>query len=179
MPNVTQVDNEWVHPEGRETAASVRPSTQEVLAHSVQAEAEDVDAAIAAARRAFPKWAGLTPHARSRHLYSLTRHLQKHNRLLAVVESLDNGKTIRETRDADVPLAIRHFYSHAGWAQLFETEMAGYAPLGVVGQIIPWNFPLLMLAWKIAPALAMGNTVVIKPAPWTRLSAVRDIDQPC
>jgi len=88
-----------------------------------------------------------------------------------VVESLDNGKTIRETRDADVPLAVRHFYSHAGWAQLFDKELAGYEPLGVVGQIIPWNFPLLMLAWKIAPALAMGNTVVLKPAPWTRLSA--------
>lgn len=126
---------------------------------------------MAAARRAFPAWSELTPHARSRHMYSLARHMQKHNRLLAVVESLDNGKTIRETRDADVPLAIRHFYSHAGWAQLRDTEMPGYAPLGVVGQIVPWNFPLLMLAWKIAPALAMGNTVVIKPAPWTRLSA--------
>ena len=165
------IDNEWVKPEGRETAPSAMPSTGELLAETVQATAEDVDCAVAVARRAQPAWAGLSPHARSRHLYSLARHLQKHNRLLAVVESLDNGKTIRETRDADVPLAVRHFYSHAGWAQLFDKELAGYEPLGVVGQIIPWNFPLLMLAWKIAPALAMGNTVVLKPAPWTRLSA--------
>ena len=165
------IDGAWQKPEGRSTAPSARPSTGAALAETLQAEPEDVDAAVAAARRAQPLWAGLSPHARSRHLYSLARHLQKHARLLAVVESLDNGKTVRETRDADVPLAVRHFYSHAGWAQLFESEMAGYEPVGVVGQVIPWNFPLLMLAWKIAPALAMGNTVVLKPAPWTRLSA--------
>ena len=110
-----------------------------MLAENVQAVAEDADAAVAAARRAFPAWSGLTPHARSRHLYSLARHMQKHNRLLAVIESLDNGKTIRETRDADIPTAIRHFYSHAGWAQIYDQEMADYSPLGVIGQVIPWK----------------------------------------
>ena len=124
-----------------------------------------------AACTAFPSWSGLPAHARARHLYAIARNLQKHSRLLAVVESLDNGKPIRETRDADIPLAIRHFYSHAGWAQIMPTELPGYAPVGVIGQIIPWNFPLLMLAWKVAPAIAMGNTLVLKPAPSTRLSA--------
>src|SRR6185436_19024463 len=98
--------------------------------------------------------------------------VQKHSRRLAVLETIDNGKPIRETRDIDIPLVARHFYHHAGWAQLMETELPGYAPLGVVGQIIPWNFPLLMLAWKIAPAMAMGNTVVLKPAEWTSLTAL-------
>ena len=104
--------------------------------------------------------------------YALARSVQKHARLFAVLESLDNGKPIRESRDLDVPLVARHLYHHAGWAQLVDTEMAGYAPLGVVGQVIPWNFPLLILAWKIAPALAMGNTVVLKPAPATPLTAL-------
>ena len=111
-------------------------------------------------------------HTRARYLYALARQIQKHSRRLAVLETIDNGKPIRETRDIDIPLVARHFYHHAGWAQLMETELAGYAPLGVVGQIIPWNFPLLMLAWKIAPALAMGNTVVLKPAEWTSLTAL-------
>ena len=101
---------------------------------------------------------------RARYLYAIARHIQKHSRLLAVLESMDNGKTIRETRDIDIPLVARHFYYHAGWAQLMESELPGMEPLGVVGQIIPWNFPLLMMAWKIAPALAMGNTVILKPA---------------
>ena len=112
------IDNEWLKPEERATASSTQPSNGALLAQSLQAEAEDVDNAVAAARRAQQKWWELGPHARSRHLYSLTRHMQKHSRLLATVESLDNGKTIRETRDADIPLAIRHFYSHAGWAQV-------------------------------------------------------------
>src|SRR5256884_6560887 len=106
-------------------------------------------------------------------MYAIARHIQKHSRLLAVLESLDNGKTIRETRDLDIPLVARHFYYHAGWAQLMSSELPGYEPVGVVGQIIPWNFPLLMLAWKIAPALAMGNTVVLKPARYTSLSALK------
>jgi aldehyde dehydrogenase (NAD+) len=137
----------------------------------VQANNDDCDAAVAAAKAAQVDWAALPAHTRARHLYSVARHLQKHSRLMAVVESMDNGKSIRETRDADVPLAIRHFYHHAGWAQVLSKAAPDYAPLGVIGQIIPWNFPLLMLAWKIAPALACGNCVVLKPASVTRLSA--------
>jgi aldehyde dehydrogenase (NAD+) len=150
----------------------IDPSTTAPLARVTQGTSKEVDAAVAAARKAFPKWAKLSAHARARHLYALARMVQKHSRLFAVVESLDNGKSIRETRDLDIPLVARHFYHHAGWAQLFPTEFAGYAPVGVVGQIIPWNFPLLMLAWKIAPALAAGNTVVLKPAEFTPLSAL-------
>ena len=148
------------------------PSTSALLARVTQGSAKDVDAAVAAARKAFPKWAKLSAHARARHLYALARMVQKHSRLFAVVESLDNGKPIRETRDLDIPLVARHFHHHAGWAQLMPTEFAGYGPVGVVGQIIPWNFPLLMLAWKVAPALAAGNTVVLKPAEFTPLSAL-------
>ena len=125
-----------------------------------------------AARAALPGWSGLSGHARARYLYAIARQVQKHSRLLAVLETLDNGKPIRETRDIDVPLVARHFYHHAGWAQLVEREFPGHAPIGVVGQIIPWNFPLLMLAWKIAPALAAGNTVVLKPAEYTSLTAL-------
>ncbi|MDF1871174.1 aldehyde dehydrogenase family protein, partial [Vannielia sp.] len=134
--------------------------------------AKDIDAALKAARKAQPKWAALSGHQRARHLYALARLLQKHSRLFAVLETLDNGKPIRESRDIDVPLATRHFYYHAGMAQLAPTELADRAPLGVCGQIIPWNFPLLMLSWKIAPALAMGNTVVLKPAEFTSLTAL-------
>jgi aldehyde dehydrogenase (NAD+) len=150
----------------------IDPSTAAVLARVSQGTKGDVDAAVAAARRALPAWRGLTGHARARHLYALAREVQKHSRLLAVVESMDNGKSIRETRDLDIPLVARHFYHHAGWAQLFESEFAGYTSVGVVGQIIPWNFPLLMLAWKVAPALAAGNTVVLKPAEFTPLTAL-------
>jgi aldehyde dehydrogenase (NAD+) len=131
-----------------------------------------VNAAVDAARGALPAWQGLTPHARARWLYALARGVQKHSRLFAVLESMDNGKSIRETRDIDVPLVARHFYHHAGWAQLLGAEFPGYHGVGVVGQIIPWNFPLLMLAWKIAPALAAGCTIVIKPAEFTPLTAL-------
>ncbi len=150
----------------------IDPSTAAVLARVSQGTKADVDAAVAAARRALPAWKELSGHARARHLYALAREVQKHSRLLAVVESMDNGKSIRETRDLDIPLVARHFYHHAGWAQLFESEFAGYASVGVVGQIIPWNFPLLMLAWKVAPALAAGNTVILKPAEFTPLTAL-------
>jgi len=152
--------------------ATVNPATAQPLARVTQATAADVDRAVASAQRAQPDWAGLPGHARARHLYAIARHVQKHSRLLAVLETLDNGKPIRETRDIDVPLVARHFYHHAGWAQLRDEALPGCAPVGVVGQIIPWNFPLLMLAWKIAPALAMGNTVVLKPAEWTSLTAL-------
>jgi aldehyde dehydrogenase (NAD+) len=137
-----------------------------------QAGAEDVDAAVGAARAAFPGWSATPGHLRARHLYALARQVQRHARLLAVLESLDNGKPIRESRDIDIPLVARHFYYHAGWAQLMSRELPEYEPVGVVGQIIPWNFPLLMLAWKIAPAIALGNTVVLKPAEFTPLTAL-------
>src|SRR6266704_2759224 len=138
----------------------INPATTARLARVTQAGQQDVDTAVAAARKAFPAWSTLSGHARARHLYALARAVQKHSRLLAVLESLDNGKSIRETRDFDIPLVARHLTHHAGWAQLAESEFAGYGPVGVVGQIVPWNFPLLMVAWKIAPALAAGNTVV-------------------
>ena len=148
------------------------PSTGATLARVTQGTSKDVDAAVAAARKAYPAWSKLSGHARARHLYALARMVQKHSRLFAVLETLDNGKPIRETRDIDVPLVARHFYHHAGWAQLAESEFAGFGPVGVVGQIIPWNFPLLMLSWKVAPALAAGNTVVLKPAEFTSLTAL-------
>ncbi|HYL22365.1 MAG TPA: aldehyde dehydrogenase family protein [Gemmatimonadales bacterium] len=150
----------------------INPATTAKLARVTQGGPADVDAAVAAARKAFPAWSALPGHARARHLYALAREVQKHSRLLAVLESLDNGKSIRETRDLDIPLVARHLLHHAGWAQLLETEFAGYRPVGVVGQIIPWNFPLLMMAWKVAPALAAGNTVVLKPAEFTPLTAL-------
>ena len=168
------INNEWVTPSTKDYYDNYDPSTGEKLAQTAQAGQPDVDAAVAAARAAFEPWSALSGHARARHLYSLARHIQKHHRLLAVLESLDNGKPIRESRDIDVPLLARHMYYHAGWAQLMETdsELRDYQAVGVVGQIIPWNFPLLMLAWKVAPALAMGNTVVLKPASYTRLTAL-------
>ena len=148
------------------------PATGEVLAEITQGSADEVVAAVAAARRAQGRWEKLGGAGRARYLYALARLIQKHSRLFAVLETLDNGKPIRESRDIDVPLAARHFYYHAGMAQLMAAELPGRAALGVCGQIIPWNFPLLMLAWKIAPALAMGNTVVLKPAEWTPLTAL-------
>jgi aldehyde dehydrogenase (NAD+) len=148
------------------------PSTGEPLASVAQGSAADIDAAVKAARNALPEWQALSPHARARYLYALARQVQKHSRRLAVLETMDNGKPIRESRDLDIPLVARHFYHHAGWAQLLPQEFPGYVGCGVVGQIIPWNFPLLMLAWKIAPALATGNTVVLKPAEFTPLTAL-------
>ena len=158
--------------EARNDFESRNPATGEVLATLSQATAPEVDAAVAAARRAQGKWQKLGGAGRARHLYALARQLQKHSRLFAVLETLDNGKPIREARDVDIPLAQRHFYYHAGMAQLMDDEMPDREALGVCGQIIPWNFPLLMLAWKIAPALAMGNTVVLKPAEYTSLTAL-------
>jgi aldehyde dehydrogenase (NAD+) len=148
------------------------PSNGEKLAVVGQGGVADIDAAVRAARAAFPKWRALPSHARARYLYALARLVQKHSRLLAVLETMDNGKPIRESRDIDIPLVARHFYYHAGWAQLLDKEFPEHEPCGVVGQIIPWNFPLLMLAWKIAPALATGNTVVLKPAEFTPLTAL-------
>ena len=148
------------------------PATGNVLAKIAQGSVSEVDAAVAAARRAHPKWAKLSGHQRAKYLYALARLVQKHARMFAVVETLDNGKPIRESRDIDVPLVARHFYYHAGLAQLLPSEMPDQVPLGVCGAVIPWNFPLLMLAWKVAPALAAGNTIVLKPAEFTPLSAL-------
>jgi aldehyde dehydrogenase (NAD+) len=148
------------------------PATGERIARVTQGSPTDVDEAVAAARKALPKWAALSGHERARHLYALARHVQKRERFLSVLETIDNGKPIRESRDIDIPLVARHFYHHAGWAELVESEFPGTRPVGVCGQIIPWNFPLLMLAWKIAPALAAGNTVVLKPAEYTPLTAL-------
>ena len=165
------IDGEWT----RSATAKFEtrnPATGEVLANVATADAADVDRAVKAAREALPKWQALSGHQRARYLYAFARQVQKHSRKLAVIETMDNGKSIRESRDIDIPLVARHFYHHAGWAQLLDEEFPGYVPCGVVGQIIPWNFPLLMFAWKVAPALAAGNTVVIKPAEFTPLSAI-------
>jgi aldehyde dehydrogenase (NAD+) len=172
------IDGAWTpvgsHAKGAsfEAFAVKNPSTGDVLATVDSAGAAEVDHAVKAARAALPEWQALTGHQRARYLYALARQVQKHARRLAVLETLDNGKSIRESRDIDIPLVARHFYHHAGWAQLLDEEFPGYAPVGVVGQIIPWNFPLLMFAWKIAPALAAGCTVVIKPAEYTPLTAI-------
>jgi aldehyde dehydrogenase (NAD+) len=166
------IDGAWTRP-GGETFETLNPATGRPLAALTQASEADVDRAVGAASAAQPGWWSIGGHARARHLYALARHIQKQSRFFAVLESIDNGKPIRESRDIDVPLVARHFYHHAGWAQLMERELPGRVPVGVVGQIIPWNFPLLMLAWKIAPALATGNTVVLKPAEFTSLTALR------
>ena len=151
---------------------SFNPATGKKLTAISHASEADVAAAVKAARAAQPGWAKLGGHARARYLYAIARLIQKHSRLFAVVETMDNGKPIRETRDIDVPLAARHFYHHAGWAQLLESEFPDHEPLGVVGAIVPWNFPFLIMAWKIAPALAAGNCVVLKPSKETSLSAL-------
>ncbi|GAB1606851.1 uncharacterized protein LOC115222823 [Argonauta hians] len=166
------IDGAWVKPEGRKTLNSTNPSTGEVLATTLQGDQDDVEAAVKAARKAFTSWSTLPPHTRARHLYSIARTIQKHQKLLSVLESMDNGKPIRETRDYDIPTVINHVYHHAGWAQLMDTELKGWKPLGVVVGIVPWNFPLMILMWKVCPALAMGNTVILKPASYTRLSCL-------
>src|SRR5215467_11414950 len=170
------IDNQWVKPASGQYIESINPATGKLLTKVAAANSADVDAAVAAARTALETWGKTPGHVRARYLYAIARHIQKHARLLAVLESLDNGKPIRESRDIDIPLVARHFYHHAGWASLVETEFAGFQPVGVCAQIIPWNFPLLMLAWKIAPALAAGNTVILKPAETTPLSALAFAD---
>ncbi len=166
------INGKWTKPASDAYFDTINPATREHLAQIAEAGEKDVDNAVKAAKKALKGWAELGGHGRARYLYAIARQIQKHARLFAVLESMDNGKPIRETRDIDIPLVARHFYHHAGWAQLMDTEMPDYKELGVVGQIIPWNFPLLMLSWKIAPALAMGNTVVLKPAEYTSLTAL-------
>ncbi|HYW32276.1 MAG TPA: aldehyde dehydrogenase family protein, partial [Gemmatimonas sp.] len=163
----------WTSPDAGESFSVQDPSTGRDIATVAQGTTADVARAVAAARSALPAWQALDGHARARWLYAIARGVQKHSRDFAVLESLDNGKPIRETRDIDVPLVARHFYHHAGWAQLLDSEFPAHHAYGVVGQVIPWNFPLLMLAWKVAPALAAGNTVVLKPAEYTPLTAIR------
>jgi aldehyde dehydrogenase (NAD+) len=162
----------WQAPAAGEYFDTVDPSISEKLASIAQGSAADIDAAVKSARTASSGWQALSAHSRARYLYAIARLVQKHSRLLSVLETMDNGKPIRESRDIDIPLVARHFYHHAGWAQLLEQEFPEYVPCGVIGQIIPWNFPLLMLTWKIAPALATGNTVVLKPAEFTPLTAL-------
>jgi aldehyde dehydrogenase (NAD+) len=166
------INGEWREPIAGAVFETIDPATGELIAQIAQGSAADIDAAVMAARNAFSEWQSLTPHRRARYMYAMARAIQRHSRRLAVLETIDNGKPIRESRDIDIPLAARHFYHHAGWAQLLDAEFPGYVACGVVGQIIPWNFPLLMLAWKIAPAIATGNTVVLKPAEFTPLTAL-------
>ncbi len=166
------IGGQWTKPSTGAFFDTSNPARGDVLARVADGDQSDTNAAVAAAASAASAWAALSGHQRARYLYAIARQVQKHSRLFAVLESLDNGKPIRESRDIDIPLVARHFYYHAGWAQVMEREMPGAEPLGVVGQIIPWNFPLLMASWKIAPALAMGNTVVLKPAEFTSSTAV-------
>lgn len=167
------VDGEFVDGNGT-SFKTINPATEESLAEVAEADEADVDAAVRAARRAFRPWSRMPGSERAKYLYRIARIIQERGRELAVLESIDNGKPIKESRDVDVPTVAAHFFYHAGWAD--KLEYAGFGPrprpLGVAAQVIPWNFPLLMLAWKIAPALACGNTVVLKPAETTPLTAL-------
>ncbi|MDW8107345.1 MAG: aldehyde dehydrogenase family protein [Armatimonadota bacterium] len=169
------IGGEFVEPHSGRYFTTLNPATEEVLAEVAYADAEDVDRAVRAARHAYETiWSRLPGKERAKYLFRIARILQERSREFAVLESLDNGKPIRESRDVDLPLTIAHFFYYAGWADKLEYAFAGRTPrpLGVAGQIIPWNFPLLMAAWKIAPALATGNTVVLKPAETTPLTAL-------
>ena len=168
-PNRIYINGKWTLSKSSKTLQAINPSTNSKLFILVVSSKKDVDSAVIAANKAYPKWSKLSSYKRSQYLYALARLIQKHARFLSVLESIDNGKPIRETRDIDIPLVARHFYYHAGWAAKSKDTVKS---LGVVGQIIPWNFPLLMLAWKIAPAIACGNTVVLKPAEYTSLTAI-------
>lgn len=166
------IDGAWKAAASGKTFDTSEPSSGKLLAKISDAGAADIDAAVASATKALPKWSASSGYQRAKVLYAIGRAMQRHQRLFAVLETIDNGKPIRESRDIDVPLAIRHFIHHAGWAQALDKDFPGHKGVGVVGQIIPWNFPLLMLAWKIAPALAAGCTVVLKPAEFTPLTAI-------
>jgi len=164
------INGEWV--KSSQTFASINPADATELAQIAQSSTEEINQAVEAAETALPIWQAQTSQKRAEYLYAIARQIQKHARLFAVLETLDNGKPIRETRDIDIPLVSRHFYYHAGFAKILDHEFPRYQPIGVCGQIIPWNFPLLMMAWKIAPALAAGNTVILKPAEFTSLTAL-------
>ena len=169
------IDGDFVPGKGDGVFKTISPATEEVLAEVTEAGPADVDRAVTAARKAYEQtWAVMPGRERAKYLFRIARIIAERARELAVLESLDNGKPIRESRDVDIPLVAAHFFYYAGWAD--KLEYAGYGPaprpLGVAGQVIPWNFPLLMLAWKIAPALACGNTVVLKPAETTPLTEI-------
>ncbi len=169
------INGEFVEGRSGATRTTVNPATEETLAQVTESGGSDVDSAVAAARHAFDnRWGRMPGSERAKYLYRLARLIQERSRELAVLESLDNGKPIRESRDVDIPLVAAHFFYYAGWAD--KLEYAGFGPnpqpIGVAAQVIPWNFPLLMLAWKVAPALACGNTVVLKPAETTPLTAL-------
>ena len=169
------IGGEFVAPVQGKYFDTINPATEEKLSRVGLASAADIDKAVKAARKAFVGWSRLKPAERGKYIFRIARILQERSREFAVIESLDGGKPIRESRDVDVPLAAAHFFYYAGWADKLEYAFPGRAvkPLGVAGQIIPWNFPLLMAAWKIAPALACGNTVVLKPAETTPLTALK------
>ena len=169
------IDGKWVAPSSGKYFPSINPADESHIADISHANEKDVDLAVRAARKAFPSWSGLAPSERAKYLFRIARIMQEKSRELAVIETLDGGKPIRESRDIDVPLACNHFFYYAGWADKLAYAFPNrqVEPLGVAGQIIPWNFPLLMAAWKIAPALATGNTVVLKPAETTSLTALK------
>ena len=178
------IDGDWTTGSGRRRFETLNPATETTLSRCVEANAADVDLAVAAARKAFRRWSKCAPIERGKYLYRIARRIQERARELAILETMDGGKPIRESRDVDIPLVAQHFFHHAGWCDKLRYAFPGAVdprPIGVCGQVIPWNFPLLMLAWKIAPALACGNTVVLKPAETTPLTALRfaEICQEC
>ena len=169
------IGGEFVEPRSDNWTTTSNPATETPLTEYAEANAEDVNAAVAAARKALPQWSALPGSERAKYLFRVARRIQERARELAIVETMDGGKPIKESRDVDVPEAAKHFFYHAGWADKLDYAFPGrrVRPIGVCGQIIPWNFPFLMAAWKIAPALACGNTVVLKPAETTPLTALR------
>jgi len=168
-PNKNYIDGKWIKSSSSKNIQAINPANKKKLFKLAVSSKKDINLAVTSASKAYKKWSNITPYERSKYLYALARLIQKHSRFLAVLESIDNGKPIRETRDIDIPLVARHFYYHAGWASKSNDKLKS---IGVIGQIIPWNFPMLMLAWKIAPAIACGNTVVLKPAEYTSLTAL-------
>jgi len=170
------INGEWVKPSGNKYFDTINPATEEKLSEVAEANIADVDKAVAAARKAYDKvWKKMPAKERAKYIFRIARIVQEKARELAIIESMDGGKAIRESRDFDVPTAANHFFYYAGWADKLEYAFPNRTtePLGVAGQIIPWNFPLLMAAWKIAPAIATGNTVVLKPAETTPLTALK------
>jgi aldehyde dehydrogenase (NAD+) len=171
------INGKFTPPRSRKHFATINPANEQTLSEIAEAGEDDVDAAVQAAKKAFPKWAALDPRERAKYMFRIARRIQERARELAVLETMDGGKPIAESRDVDIPLAAAHFFYHAGWCDKIKYVFPGAdpppAPLGVCGQIIPWNFPLLMAAWKLAPALACGNTCVLKPAETTSLTALR------
>src|SRR5581483_6452916 len=169
------IDGKFVTPHSGKYFDSINPANEKKLTEIAQGDAHDVDRAVKAARRAYEKtWSKMPARERGKYIYRIARIIQEKSRELAILETMDGGKTIKESRDVDLPLVATHFFYHAGWTDKLDYAFPGRKPrpLGVCGQIIPWNFPLLMAAWKLAPALACGNTVVLKPAETTSITAM-------